>query len=262
MNGSKWQHCIEAKPSFNLKDCLAYYDNQTLIDLADKQHMLVEMEWPTDANPKTLNRKVLLKSLYNKIDRHFEEDLFYLPPREIEFVSKLMAADFNVADTLDYEDCSFLHALGYVHLYNYKGKIYPVIPKELREIYKGIPKNELDDERDLNNGFYSYAIALTQIHGIYTIEHFIEVWNKYHESKTDFEEMVRYFDMMYDRQNYFSFDYQYIVTHYPSIEDGYKLLEGNRDKRYRIPEKTEIETFFQGRLGEESPYFEELARLI
>lgn len=255
-------YCIKNKPSFNLKDCLAHYDNKTLIALAIKQHLLVNMEDPMDADPATLNRKILLESLFTRIETHFEEDLFYLPPREIEFVRKLMDVDFKVDNSIDYEDCKYLHSLGYVHLYYHKGQVYPVIPKELRKIYNGIPQNELEDETNLNNGFYNYAIALTQIHGIYTIEHFVEVWNKYHGTKTDFDEMLTYFDMMYDRQDYFSFDYQYVVTNYPSNDDGYKLLEGDRDQSYNLPDKEEIELYFQGTLGEDSPYFKKLARLI
>ena len=133
-------YCIEDKPSFNLEDCLAHHDNKTLIALADKQHLLVEMEFATDANPETLNRKILLESLFTRIETHFEEDLFYLPPREIEFVRKLMSVDFKVDNSIDYEDCKYLHSLGYVNLYNHKGQIYPVIPKELRKIYNGIPR--------------------------------------------------------------------------------------------------------------------------
>ncbi len=262
MNQLLLKNCIKGKPNFKLKSCIDRYDNATLVAFADKQHLIVGMGEPI--NVETLNRKELLETLITQITTHFEKDLFYLPPREIEFVSKLMSVDFKAEDTLDYKDCSFLHSLGYVHFYNYKDKLYPVIPKELRKVYETIPKDELDSETIFNNKLYTYAVALTQIQGIYPIEHFVEVWNKYNLEKIDFEDALGYLDMMYDRQNYFNFDYQYVVTNYPSNEDGYKLLEGKWDGNItcRIPQKSEIDLYSEGVLGKESPYYEKLARLI
>ena len=253
-------HCIEGKPTYSLKECLTKYDNARLVELSDKQHLLLNMG--REINLETLRTKEVIASLYTRIHSHFEQDLFYLPPREIAFVRKFMNLGLQAGEPIDYEDCKFLHSLGYIHFFNYKGRLYPVMPKEMRAIYKSIPEKEIEEEVRLNNGFYAYAIALTQIHGIYTIEHFVEVWNTYHDEKTDFDEMLTYFDMMYDRQDYFSFDYMYVVTNYPSNNDGYKLLEGDFDKSYRMPSKEEIELYTQGTLGKESPYYEKLAKLI
>ena len=254
------QYCIKGKPKFNLKDCLSSCDASRLVDLADKQHLLVNMGAPFTL--ETLNIKTVNKDLYIQIHDHFETDLFYLPPREIEFVSKLMCSDIKIDDNIDYEDCKFLHALGYVYLYEYNGKVYTIMPKELKKIYKAIPQTELEDEVKLNNRLYSYAISLTQIHGAYPVEHFADVWNKYNEDKIDIDDATWYLDMMYDRQDYFSFDYFYVVTTFPNTDYGYKLVRDNPNKHYRIPAKHEIEFYSKERLGKDSPYLRRAERII
>jgi len=161
--------------------------------------------------------------------------------------------DFNIRDNLDYNDCKFLHGLGYIYMFNYNNQIYPVIPRELREIYNSIPKDRLSKSLSLSKELYSYSIALVQIHGIYTIEYFMEVWNKHNDNKIDFELTSSYFDMMYDRQDYFDFDYMYVVTNYPSNDYGYQLLD-NKDKIYHIPSKEDIDKYSKYQLNDASPY--------
>ena len=260
MNQPILNHCIKGKPKFNIKDCLSYYDNSRLVEIAKKQHLLLNMGAPIKLDK--LNRKETINHLYTRIYTHFEKDLFYLPPREIEFVSKLMSTDFKGGEWVDYKDCSFLHSLGYVHLYYYNDQVYPILPKELRKIYSQIPKDELDSETKLNNRFYYYAVALTQLHGIYTLDHFMEVWNLYNDEKIDFGDALTYFDMMYDRQDYFNYDYQYVVTNYPTNEDGYSLLDGKEDQPYYIPTKAQILQYSKEPLGKNSPYYDRLTKSI
>ena len=257
------RNCIESKPKFNLKDCLSHYNKHQLMDIANKQHLLLNMGAPIKA--EELIKKQVINSLITHMSMNFSEDLFYIPPRELKFISQLLKTDFPVIIHIDERDCNYLHALGYVYLYYYNGQVYPVVPKELRKIYKEIPKKAMDYDIKLNKELYTYAAALTQLYGIYTVEYFIEVWNLHHEDPEyflDFEEASMYFYMMYDRQNYFNYDYQYVVANYPRGNDLYKLLDLVKDKPYPIPTKDEIELYSKEKLSIESPYYKKLSKII
>lgn len=84
MNEKTKYNYINNRPSFNLRECLDCYDNERLLDTADKQHLLVNMGMPIDA--EDLNRNKLINKLDDRIYAHFQEDLAYLPPREINFL--------------------------------------------------------------------------------------------------------------------------------------------------------------------------------
>jgi len=55
------KHCIESKPKFSLKDCLSHYNRHQLMDLANKQHLLLNMGAPIKA--EELIKKQVINSL-------------------------------------------------------------------------------------------------------------------------------------------------------------------------------------------------------
>ena len=222
----------------DLKDCLFTYEKSKLISLADKQHLIVNMGGPIIE--EELVKKEMVDSLAAQIVANFYEDLFYIPPRELEFFTKIMEMDFSPESHVDYEDCSFLLALGYIYLYDINGRVYPIIPKELRRIYEKITKKEIDDKTRQSQEMYSYAIALVRLYEIYPVEQFVEVWNTHHQKHISLEDASMYFYMMYDRQIYFEYDYEYVISSRFQNDEGYQLLDKMKHKPYYMPTEDEI----------------------
>ena len=260
MNSFTPRDYIKGKPNASLKDCLSDYEKNKLINLADKQHLLLNMGEPI--KEEKLVKKEVVESLVTQICENFKEDLFYIPPRELEFLAKVISMDFNVTNHIDYEDCSFLYSLGYIYLYDFNENIYPVIPKELRKLYEGIPKKKLEDKTRQSQELYSYATALVRLYGIYPVEQFVEVWNAHHKKSISLEEAGMYFYMMYDRQVYFKYDYQYVLSSHFVNNEGYRLLESMKDKPYYMPTKDEVFSYSKEPFDFISPCNERVERPI
>lgn len=252
--------CIKSRPNFSLKDCLTHYDKDELMELAEKQHMILNMGAPIKA--EQLVKKETVKSLVTQIVMNFPQDLFYIPPRELEFLIKVMAVDFEAVDYIDKQDCYFIHSLGYLYLYDFNEKIYPVVPKEIRKIYEGFPQSELKDDAKESAELYMYATALTQLYGIYTVDQFLEVWNSHHEEQLSFDDASFYFYMTYDRQNYYEYDYEYVIAKHFQGNEGYELFEKMKDKPYYIPTKDEVKRYSQEIPDNISPDYKDFGMIL
>ena len=230
------------------------------MDIANTQNMILNMGAPIKA--EQLIKKETVNSLITQISMNFQEDLFHIPPKELEFLIRMMGLDFEVVNDITEMDCYFIHSLGYIYLYDFNEQIYPIIPKELRKLYEQIPQEELEYQVEQSTRLYMYATALVQLYGIYTVEQFLEVWNSHQEEALSFDEASMYFYMIYDRQNYFGYDYEYVVADYFQDNEGYQLLEKVKDKPYYMPTKSEIEAYSQGSFDETSPHYQNLKKFI
>ncbi|MDF2821113.1 MAG: hypothetical protein K0R15_1554 [Clostridiales bacterium] len=242
------QLSIKKKPLYSLKECLACYSKEKLIDIA-YIHGIYQAYLQKKAD--------IIRLLEEKLISNITNDSLFMSDLEREALAQIAidACNETCIDT-----SIALQNIGYVYLFYNNDCFYPVLPVEIAEIFMTLYNEESNKEVvKRNNDIFRFSKALTEIYGVYEVDQLILIWNKYNGTKLEMTEAYEHMNTMSRLQMLYWWDEPYVVSAYFEDEDQYQdLLIDSSDRKYYIPTIDEINYYAENDFDEENIYYVKL----
>ncbi len=244
---------IKKNPKDNLSECLINYKKERLIQIADTHKIAIN---------KSLKKAKIVEELENTILETFSKEVLFLYSYEIELINSIINNRIEQLENADYNKYSFLSKLGYLHIFEDKKVITPVIPNELKEIYLATNTEYLNKNIQHNEKFISHIKALLRLYGLFEIEQLVKVWNELNYDKLTIEETKEHINAISRRNEYFWVSNNLIVSEIIREDEMERLYNAVKDKPYYTPTKTEIKLYENNEIDKESIYYNKIKEYI
>jgi hypothetical protein len=180
-----------------------------------------------------------------KID--FKQHIYFFEDEKIKFINNLteQMKDGEIILKGDEINLEGFFPYDYIYLFFHENGLYMVLPDELRDIYINTTNEENFEEiRARNLEMLKYAVALTNLYGIYEIKQFVSVWNQHHKEKTDYEKAESFINKSCDYTfEYFADEYYVYSESFQDDADIDDLLEEVEKFKYYMPPKSVINLY-------------------
>lgn len=164
---------VSKRPSSNLNDILNLYSVEYLMDFYET----------ITEDTFVGNKKKLVNTLYatltskDYINRIFNS----LSLKEFNILMNIVENDGCIQDDyVSYLDYSFISNFGVVYKFNYKNRLYIIIPDEIINVINELNVSEFDGIVSENSKIITLAYAMCNLYGVVPIELFIEACEKYY----------------------------------------------------------------------------------
>lgn len=239
---------IKKAPKFTLTECLNFYTKDNLFALANEHKSYI-----AKAKKKAEMIELLEEILLNNI----EKDSLYITEAQrktiADVIKKVNLNEINMEDTRSFKN------LGYIYWFYHNNEIQIVCPDEIAEKYMNSYEKDNEEIIKMNNDLSNYARALQHIYGVFEAEQLVKVWNKYNKEKIDEEFVFDFMDVIGRRQNYFWWDYPYIISDYfMEIGEYEDFLQSRIEKEYYMPSKKEIEYYMEEEFDIDNLYYKRM----
>lgn len=242
-------HSIKKAPVSTLRECLNFYTKDKLFDLA-KEHE----DYISKANKKAEMIELFEEILFKNI----EKDSQYITNEEKDIIAKIIKGER--ISGLEMEKTRSFKDLGYIYWFYHKGEIQIVCPSEIGNRYMATYEDN-EEIVKINNKILDYANALQHIYGIYEVEQFLVVWNRYNKEKLDKEYLDEFMNRLGKGQSYFWLNGPYIVSDYFfDVEDYERFLESSVGKEYYMPTEKEIGYYMKEEFDINNIYYKNILR--
>ena len=247
---------INSRPKKSLKECLKTLSIDTLLTIGLSHEVELDV---------ILSKPKLVRECWLLIMYRFIADVEYLDINEFALLKELLDVESIEISQLKFTTYYSLVKLGFVYLFGFNDKIYPVIPKEIRIlIYKAINEG-YEGKIELNCRKHLLAKALTNLYGIFEIEQFAKVWNEYNVEQTTIEQASEFFVGKQFNHSYYWIDEDWIVSSYFDDEEDEEYLELKDESSWRpyyMPSNEEIEFYSKNEYNENSKECKSVERFL
>jgi hypothetical protein len=197
------------------------------------------------SNLKELSREQLVEAIVKNplLEWHMQNWLHVMDEKQWSFFCK--AAAVKSLNTSVFRLNEFLPAqnLGMLQCFYHEEKLWYVIPKEVRTIFRRLVRRGLGVMKERDFLLTSYINASVNLYGVIEIEQLVALINDQIEDKTDFDEItdvVNFYDGF--QSDYCSWEGN--VVHFLFEEDGFKgvepLLRARSGKHIYVPAPGEL----------------------
>jgi len=248
---------IKKEPVTSLINCLESSSENEILEIVN----LYEK-----SQSQNNNKGQTLDSLNDIIINSVPEYFLYAHQSVIGVFNQLSENTFIISKDTNLLIILSLYRQGYLYLfYDEKSKeITPVIPEEIKDIYKRSMEDSVYLEKlERNKEIYDYVQALLNLYGVYKIEEFLMVWNEHHTEEITFEEVEIFLNNADEEQLFFWIDNGYIVeSGFRNKEEYQGLLNESAGKPYYLPTVKEIEIYKDELVDIDSIYYQKLKSFL
>ncbi len=239
--------CLSGRVVHHLDECLALYTKDVL--------MQIGIDHTLELKP-AMKKEKMVELLRQKLIQDFHEFLAYIPVRNLEFL-KGFTSDNTFTLTRDvflFPDFTHLHHYGFLFLFKGDAGYTAVLPAELGTFLGLLNNSELYVKADLHERLDAYATSLVNLYGIFDIDQFAILWNRY-EKETLTPAMVEDELKALDRAHIFWWyiDEYVVSTYFTAPEEVEEYLKEVKDVTYYTPDKEELRNYYITPYDKSSP---------
>ncbi|BCN29427.1 SEC-C metal-binding domain-containing protein [Anaeromicropila herbilytica] len=231
---------INGMPSGDLKECLGFYTKQKLADIAVRYGLTKLM---------SKKKEEIIDIISERILETLSEEIMYEDTSELE---KLMDVCSDKETDTELKTITSLlryRYQGWVYLFNIKNEdsICVVVPEQIKKyMVEFLSDKDKVIETNKNQEMLGFLMALNNMYGIYEIDQYLTVWNKYHEEQLSYDAFVEFFDKVKERYSFCWMDDNYIINEgFENKEEYQDLLNDVIHKPYYMPSKEDLEIYMQ-----------------
>lgn len=213
---------------------------------------------------------------YTKMDRHrlvcaicekysdtevVVEVLRGLQLSEWMFFQKVAEKKQSVIARAKFLEYGLLQGIGLLQTFVQADKVYFVVPKEIREIYRLLKQTDFAAQQELNHALNDYALAAVHLYGLISQDEFVALWNSQNEVKVTINQMFQILIRFVYADAPYAFYDEYIVHdafQQNEYKDVLRWADGIADKPRYTPEKKEFLRYADGDYYEHTPQIEAL----
>jgi hypothetical protein len=250
-------NAFETKPASNLKVILESLQTKELMGAALALNVKYE----------SVDREFLLRAISQEIQnaKRIENALFLTRDNELDSFTALLGIEHIQDNIYAHGYTGYLQDNYIIFSFYYEGRIYFLIPEEIKKIYSEIENPGFLKKLGRHKQIYQYLNACLSLYGAFKKEKFIEIFNHYADEKLKHKEFLAVLNAFLSRQQPFYEDDDYIASGYfddDNIEELEFLLEGNDDTPFYMPSKNEFIKFEDDTYYEMTPQLQKLKDFI
>ena len=164
------------EPVRKLRDILKLYNKDYLTDF----YYVITKKEIDDTKQNIINK------IYEELT---DEDVIHrflntLIEEEYTELKRIMKNNGCIQDDyIEHRDYCYLKSFGIVHTFNYKKKLYVIIPEEILEIIYNININRCSNQIKENSKMVELAYAMLNLYGVVPLNIFLDYHDKYYRHK-------------------------------------------------------------------------------
>jgi len=191
--------------------------------------------------------------------------LLRLTEKEWAFFKRAVAAE-HILDELSYaEDFFRLSILCLLLVYYHDEHLYYVVPQETKQAFFELEKKGFSAEKDHADNLNKYALAVTNLYGIMTINDFVKLFNEQNQHKTDAAEVASILHRYISLYGYYELEGDYLINH-EFEDDEQEEIQHFVDiaasyPRY-LPEKHDLLKYADSNYIEDTPQLQKLRLFV
>jgi hypothetical protein len=250
-------NAFETKPASNLKLILESLQTKELMKAA------LELNIKYDS----VNRKLLVNAISNEIQNinRIENALVLTRGNEFDSFTELLEKE-NIQDNIyAHGNTGYLQDNYIVFSFYNEGKIYFLIPEEIKKIYSKGETPGFLKRFGRHNQIYRYLNACISLYGAFKKEKFIEIFNHYNDEKLKQKEFTDVLNAFLSRQQpFYEYDDSIVCGYFDdeNLEELKFLLDGNGNIPFYMPSKDKFLKFEDDLYYEVTPQLQRLKDFI
>lgn len=175
------EHCA---PVFSLEEILGFKKVTMLRELGKSYHVKY---YSRLSKPELLSNLVV-----NMQKSELIRELFYtLEDVEWGFFVQAVSTDVFQSDRVIIDNYEILQIMGIMQSFYFNGKLWFVVPNEVKKIYNELIKTDFLVNRKFYSLINNYAIACVSLYGFISIDDFVELFNSQNSKKTTINDIFR-----------------------------------------------------------------------
>ncbi len=182
--------------------------------------------------------------LHHMLDKkRIERILLILNKNEYELFGQLLEKDYIQNNALSLWPCIFMMEQKILFSFYDGGKVFFVVPQEIKTIYRSLDKEQFDPGRARYQAVHRYLFTFSNLYGFFERQKLVEIFNYHNRQKLSLKEFSTICDHLCSKhQDYFGFE-EFIISDYfehDNIKELEDLLEKTMDIPYYLPTRDEI----------------------
>lgn len=236
------QQAYPMRPYLSLEQILENLDLQALQSLAQ------DLGLRTGKRPV---RKKMVSSIGKHIldPKRIEQALLIIDQNEYNLFVQLLEKDYIQNNLLSLWVYLFMMEQKILFSFLDKGKVFFVIPREIKTIYRSLDKKQFDPKRARYQLVHRYLSALSNLYGFFEGCRLVEIFNYHNREKLSMEESRTISGHLCSKfQSYYRFE-EFIICDYfeeDNMEELDDLIKQTMDLPYYLPTKEEILLWHEG----------------
>jgi len=222
----------ETAPSSGLREILSSLQTKELMLIA------TELSFNYEKVDKDFLINEFLKIMQDK-DR-IENAMMLVEHNELEIFNELLQKDNIQNNFLAFRDTGYLQEKYIIFSFYSDGKIYFLIPDEIKEIYSKIDNLVFNKKYERYKTIHQYLTICLNLYGVLKKKKFVEIFNHYNEEKLNQKEFKELLDDIMSRQQPFFMEEDFIASDYyggDNFEELDFLLGDSNGISYYLPPK-------------------------
>jgi hypothetical protein len=250
-------NAFETKPASNLKLILESLQTKELMKAALELNVKYDF----------VDREYLVNAVSKEIQctKRIENALVLMRDKELDSFTELLDKEHIQDNIYTRGNTGYLQDNYIIFSFYNEGRIYFLIPEEIKKIYSEIENPEFLKKLGRHKQIYRYLNACLSLYGAFKKEKFIEIFNHYSDEKLKQKEFLAVLNAFLSRQQPFYEDDDYIASGYfddDNLEELEFLLKGNDDTPFYMPQKDEFLKFEDDLYYEMTPQLQKLKDFI
>jgi hypothetical protein len=250
-------NAFETKPAPNLKLILENIQTKELMKAA------LELNIKYESVDREYLENAISKEMQNA--KRIENALLLTRDNEFDSFTELLDKEYIQDNIYARGNTGYLQDNFIVFSFYNEGKIYFLVPKEIKAVYSKINNPIFLKNFERHKQIYQYLNACLSLYGAFEKEKFIEIFNHYNNEKLKQKEFTVVLNAFLSRQQPFYEDDDYIASCYfddENFEELEFLLKENDDTPFYMPSKGVFLKFEDDLYYEMTPQLQKLKDFI